>query len=165
MPVYWGPHNNSDIFIGLTIVDASALAPSISPSPVIGALPGGSSTIFRALVDTGAQKTMISTNVVNTLNLLPVGKILISGVGPSAHYHNGYLFHVGFIGGVFPPGIANSTPMPSHVQAIVNIHRNPIYGAEISLDATGGMFDVLLGMDVISDGLLVVGKNLFSWSY
>lgn len=104
---------------------------------------------------------MISPNVINSLGLIPLGKILISGVGPTAHYHNGYMFHVGFVTPVTTPGqvLAPGATVP----ALVNVLKNPVYGAEIS--STGGLFDVLLGMDVISAGLLVVGANIFSFSW
>jgi len=103
---------------------------------------------------------MISTNVINQLGLLPVGKILISGVGPTAHYHNGYLFAVAFVSPVITPGqvIVPGTPIPALVNAV-----GPVYGAEIS--STGGLFDVLLGMDILATGTLIVGPNIFSFSY
>jgi hypothetical protein len=99
--------------------------------------------------------------VATDLRLPPLGKILVSGVGPKAHYHNAYLFHIGFVvaaaapGQVFAPG--------AQIPAIVQIYQTPIYGAEIG--STGGLFDVLLGMDVISSGQLVVGNQLFSFSW
>ena len=92
MPVVWGAHNNSDIYINVGIIDASAI--NLASMAPVSATPIAPPSMFRALVDTGAQKTMISPNVISTLNLPPLGKILISGVGPSAHYHNAYLFHV-----------------------------------------------------------------------
>jgi hypothetical protein len=117
--------------------------------------------MFRALVDTGAQKTMISPNVIKTLSLPPLGKILISGVGPTAHFHNGYLFYVAFVMPVLVPG---QVMVPGQqVPAIVNIHQDPVYGAEIP--STNGHFDVLLGMDIIATGQLVVGQGIFSFSY
>ena len=118
-------------------------------------------SMFRALVDTGAQKTMISTNVVTTLNLTPRGQIGVQGVGPSVTYHNGYLFHVGFTIPLLTPGqtIAPGTPM----QFMAFVHPTPIYGAE--LPATIG-FDVLLGMDILSSGSLKVeGNGHFSFSF
>src|SRR5258708_6230316 len=158
MTVVWGNHNNSDIFLNVGIIDANHL-PSAPAHAALGAsIP--TPNMFRALIDTGAQKTMISTNVVNTLGLLPVGKILISGVGPTAHYHNGYLFAVAFITAVFTPGqiLAPGTSVPALVSA-----QGPVYGAEIS--STGGLFDVLLGMDIIATGTLIVGPSIFSYAY
>ena len=84
--------------------------------------------------------------------MTPRGKILVSGVGPMAHYHNGYLFHVAFIVPIMPSGQIIAAGVPSHVQVMVNIHKDVIYGAKIP--STGGLFDVLLGMDVLSSGLL-----------
>jgi hypothetical protein len=117
--------------------------------------------MFTALIDTGAQVTMISTNVINTLGLRPLGKILISGVGPQATYHNSFLFHVAFTMAVLSPGqvVAPGSLIP----AIIHVNRNVIYGAEIT--STGGRFDVLLGMDVISIGSLVVQGGDWSYSF
>ena len=47
------------------------------------------------------------------------------------------------------------------IQAMVNILQNPIHGGEIT--STGGLFDVLLGMDVISSGNLIVGPGIYSF--
>ena len=160
MPVVWGNHNNSDIYLNVGILDAStfSLAGPISATPI------AAPTMFRALIDTGAQKTMISPNVINTLNLPPLGKILIGGVGPQAHYHNAYLFYVAFVMAVLQPG--QTTIMPGQqMTAVVNISGNPIYGAEIPAAATGGQFDVLLGMDILSTGCLVVGSGIYSFAW
>jgi hypothetical protein len=159
MPVIWGTHNKSDIFIDVAIIDASTINLTTSP-PIGGTIP--TPILLRALLDTGAQKTMISPKVINTLNLRPLGKILISGVGPTAHFHNGYLFHVAFVAAVILPG---QVLVPgSVVQSLVNILRDPVYGAEIP--SSGEAFDVLLGMDIISTGSLVVqGNGTYSFSY
>lgn len=159
MPVIWGNHNNSDIFLAVGIIDANIVAPPAPGLAIGGHIPPPQ--MFKALVDTGAQKTMISTNVINILGLSPLGKILVSGVGPTAHYHNGFLFHVAFVTPVIAPGqiIAPGAPVP----AIVNTLAAPVYGAEIP--STGGLFDVLLGMDVIATGTLIVGPGVFSFSY
>jgi hypothetical protein len=161
MAVIWGVHNNSDVFIDVGIIDASTggLTPEPSGLPHIGNI--AAPQLFRALIDTGAQATMISPNVINTLGLSPVGKILISGVGPQAHYHNGYLFQVAFVIPVLPPGQA---PAPgASIPALIHVNRNVIYGAEIT--STGGRFDVLLGMDILSSGTLIVqGNGTYTWS-
>jgi hypothetical protein len=90
--------------------------------------------MFQALLDTGAQRTMISTNVVNTLNLTPVGSIPIQGVGDKVSFHNGYLFHVAF---VFPmtspiPGAAPSRAIYSNLK--------PIYGENSRQQVVSSMF-------------------------
>jgi hypothetical protein len=160
MPVITGPHNNSDIFLYLSIIDADTIDVS-DTTQQFGQI--ASPPLFKALIDTGAQKTMISANVIRSLNLTPRGKILVSGVGPMAHYHNGYLFHVAFIVPIMPSGQIVAAGVPPHIQVMVNIHKDVIYGAEIP--STGGLFDVLLGMDVLSSGLLVVQSGQFSFSY
>jgi hypothetical protein len=116
---------------------------------------------FKALIDTGAQSTMISSNVVSALNMSPVGQQRIQGVGPTANYHNAYLFHVSFIVPALIPGAF--LPSGPYGGGVVYINPNAIYGAEIT--STGGVFDVLLGMDVISGGSLKIeGNGTFSFS-
>jgi hypothetical protein len=117
--------------------------------------------MFRSLVDTGCEKTMISTNVVARLGLSSFSKIGIRGVGPNITYHNAYLFHVVFVQPIIPAGLI-VTP-GRQVQAIIHVLPVPIYGGEIT--STSG-FDVLLGMDVLSIGSLKVeGNGGFSFSF
>lgn len=158
MPVITGRHNNSDIFLEVGIIDADTIDIN-NPNAHFAQIHPPS--MFKALIDTGAQKTMISPNVINKLSLKPRGKILVSGVGPHAHYHNGYLFHVAFVAPMLAPGQVLQTG--SVVQALINIQKDVIFGAEIP--STGGLFDVLLGMDILSSGLLVVQNGQFSFSY
>jgi hypothetical protein len=119
--------------------------------------------MFSALIDTGAQKTMISTNVVNALALQAQGQIPIQGVGPNITYHNGYLFHVAFTLPLLAPGQASPTVPGAPFTLLVHINPNVIYGAELPVLAG---FDVLLGMDILSSGSLKVeGNGQFSFSF
>jgi hypothetical protein len=137
MPCIWGQHNNSQIFLDVGIIDALGL-PAILPRT----LPG----MFKALIDTGAQSTMISNNVVAQLGLFAVGKTAIRGIGPLVTYHNSYLFHVAFV-----------------VAGVVHVLQVPVQGGEIG--STHGL-DVLLGMDVIGVGSFKVeGNGGFSFSF
>lgn len=121
--------------------------------------------MFAALVDTGAQKTMISTNVVNALGLQAQGQIPIQGVGPNITWHNGYLFHVSFTMPVLGPA-ALALP-PGQIQLLVHINPNVIYGAELTIPAGAqAAFDVLLGMDILSSGSLKIeGSGHASFSF
>jgi Aspartyl protease len=159
MPVITGPHNNADIFLSVGIIDADAIDFS-DPDVQLGHIPPP--PLFKALIDTGAQKTMISPRVISALGLQPRGRILVSGVGPQAHYHNGYLFHVAFVAPLVPPSQAIQVGSVG-VAAPVHVQRDAIYGAEIP--STGGLFDVLLGTDVLTTGLLVVQNGQFTFSY
>ena len=157
MPCVWGRHNNSQIFLEVGIVDATSV---VAASLVGGALPMPT-ILFRALLDTGAQKTMISSNVVSTVGINPIGKIPLQGIGPDITYHDGYLFHVAFTFQL-PSGLA--TPTPGLAQSHTFIYGIPIYGAELAV--TTGSFDVLLGMDIIGTGSLKVdGDGTFSFSF
>jgi hypothetical protein len=137
MPCLWLQHNNSQLFINVGIIDASAV--NLSASPIVGASLAAP-RMFVALVDTGAERTMISTNVVNTLGLKPQGSILVHGVGPTPTPHNGYLFHVAFTIPIIVPGRPGASPTGPQ-QLMVFIHPVPIYGAELPVPRG---FDVLL---------------------
>jgi Aspartyl protease len=159
MPCLWLQHNNSQLFINVGILDASDV--NITASGTIATNIPMPPPMFIALVDTGAQKTMISTRVVRTLGLQPQGMIPIQGVGPNVTHHNGYLFHVAFTIPLIAPGqqIVPGSPIP----VMMFIHPTAIYGAELT-STTG--FDVLLGMDILSSGSLKVeGSGHFSFSF
>src|ERR1700730_7300456 len=157
MPCLWGQHNNSQVFLTVGIIDSASV--NITGTGRFG----GSArppNMFQALIDTVAQGTMISTNVVRTLNLTPIGKRPIQGVGPNITYHNEYLFRVGFLFPVFNPSQIG-IPGAHAVNAIYT--SKPIHGAELSFTGLG--FDVLLGMDIISTGSLKIeGNGTFSFS-
>ena len=113
--------------------------------------------MFKALVDTGAQKTMISRVAAKKIGLRPIGSVPVIGVGGQSH-HNNYLFHIAFI--------VKEREDKSNNQLEIGIHTlaEPIEGAELNLEGTG--FDVLLGMDVISTGSLAVeGSGTYSFSF
>jgi hypothetical protein len=159
MPCVWGVHNGSQIFLDVGIIDAGTAA-TVTPgpyAPVIQAPP-----IFKALVDTGAEVTMISPEVASTVGLTPIGQIPIQGVGHTMTYHNAYLFHVAFV--VPLAHIGQPIPAGGGAATIIFMQPHPIYGGEIT--SSGDHFDVLLGMDVISTGSLAVeGNGTFSFSF
>ena len=157
MPCLWGQHNNSQVFLDVGIIDASNVNPA-TLVPIGTGMPPP--TMFRALIDSGAQKTMISSNVVKTLGLSPVGKLPLQGIGPNVTYHNSYLFHVAF---VIPVLRANQPVLVGgQLQIMIFYQPIPIHGGELTI---AGGFDVLLGMDVISTGSLKIeGNGTFSFS-
>ena len=55
--------------------------------------------VFRALIDTGAQSTCITSTAAEKVGLVPIGKVPILGVS-GLQYHNNYLFKVGFAFGI-----------------------------------------------------------------
>lgn len=158
MPCLYGQHNNSQVFLDVGIIDASSV--TISGNALIR-VPLVAPTMFKALVDTGATKTMISSDVAARLSLAAVGQVMIQGAGSSITYHNGYLFHVAFLLPLIAPGQLLTPGM--QIQAALHVFPAPIYGGEIS---SGRGFDVLLGMDIISSGSLKVeGNGTFSFSF
>lgn len=100
---------------------------------------------------------MISPDVVTRLSLNPIGKIPVRSAGGTVVHHDGYLFNVAFI-------VTNPTIGGQIGGSLLYTLGKPIWGPEIR--STGGSFDVLMGMDVISSGSLKIeGDGTFSWSW
>jgi|GEM_PF-918554 len=150
MPVLHLQHNNTQLFINVLIL------PLGTPADLIGGQTdlNGPTKPFRALVDTGATSSCITTKVASAVGLDPVGRVSVQGVAGVADLNN-YLFHVGFI--------ENVQSDQGQTLAQVNVLNREITGAEVN---SGGHFDVLLGMDVLSTGTLIVhGNKHFSFSF
>lgn len=153
MPCFYLTHNNSQLFLNVGIIDASSVKIPSTPGASLG-IP--SPAMFKALVDTGAQKTMISPNVVKRLSLKQIGKILVQGIHATPQHHNSYLFHVALTMSLLPPG--SPPPAPGgQITVLAFTLPKPIHGAELGFANAG--FDVLLGMDVISTGSLIIQGN------
>lgn len=158
MPCVWLQHNKSQLFMNVTIIDATKVTDLLSSNNGNDAPKAGQKPqMFKALVDTGAQSTMISKSAAKKIGLKPIGKVPIMGVGGVSN-HNNYLFHVGFVMQVPDDGGANQNILQMHVL------QAQIQGAE--MDLVGAGFDVLLGMDVISTGSLAIeGSGTYSFSF
>jgi hypothetical protein len=94
---------------------------------------------FTALIDTGARRTCISQNVVDRLGLERQGRMEVGNV-KRTELHWTYLFYVG----IWPDTVAGPPSTPFGI------------GEEIEGIDMGDSryYDVLLGMDVISQGSL-----------
>jgi Aspartyl protease len=154
MPIAWGRHDKRQIFLNVAIVDASTMqvAQNGTTLPHV--------EMFKALVDTGASGTCITPQTAAKVGLSPIGKVPVQGVG-GIKYHNNYLFYLGFT--VLLPTAAIAAAVSPPIAGQLYLLPNPIQGAEID---AGGMFDVLMGMDVISSGSLKIeGDGTFSWAW
>ncbi len=155
MPCIWGQHNGAQLFCQVAV-----LLPNNTPLPHGGVLPVVKTA--RALIDTGATTTCITSALATHLNLAPVGKINVQGVS-GVVAHNSYLFQIGFpfltsVGGVLPVGL------PAQASGQVHVLGKLIHGFEFN--AGSAAFEVLLGMDVLATGSLVVqGNDTFSFSF
>ena len=117
-----------------------------APSNPVGQ-PGSPVSLKRymALLDMGASCTCISAKVISDCSLTPVGKQPVGGV----HGHqptNLYQFRVGVV--------FSQAPLPSGIVS-ASIVAFPVTGAEF-VPPTPGIFDVLLGRDVICRGSLAL---------
>jgi Aspartyl protease len=99
---------------------------------------------YAALVDTGASCTCISKKVISDCELMSHSKITMISASGNVEA-NAFMFQIGIP--LVPPG---TTAGPSgQVFGQVNIFGNPIQGMEL-LNPTG-RFDILLGMDILSN--------------
>lgn len=94
---------------------------------------------FTTLIDTGALRTCVSQNVVDRLGLERQGRIEIGNV-KRTELHWTYLFYVG----IWPESDDGASSVPFGI-------GNEIVGIDIG-DSRN--YDVLLGMDIISQGSL-----------
>ncbi len=120
------------------LLQVIVLAPSAGTQPTI---PPPS---FMALIDTGASHTAITSKVINQLNLNPIGKQPVGGVH-GMQPTNLYSFQVGI---PFPTG-----PVTAGGLVNANVVAFPVSGTEF---ISGGNFDVLLGRDVICQGVFTL---------
>ncbi len=144
MPVIRGRHNKHQIFLDVVILDArresnfttgdTALSVSMEP--------------LRALVDTGATTTSITPKAAEKLRLRMAGnrKVLTASGSINVPY---YFFHIGFS---FPAPVE-----PVSSGAPFEVLPEPVTGSTLLFD--NSPFDILLGMDVISQGDFKIFKN------
>ncbi len=146
MPCISGSYNKkSGIILDVFVIDQKIISTLSQNSGSNGkvSIPKGMRP-YRALVDTGASATCISSKVAKEVGLTPIGKGgLVSASGKSAK--NKYLFILGLtlVRKVSPAGQAEGMIHPF----------SPIEGLEFHADETS-QFDVLMGRDIISIGSL-----------
>ena len=108
---------------------------------------------FRGLMDTGAQRTCITRSAALKLQLTPRGKLRIGNVSGVTN-HMAYSFSIGFwyeIDGGETMNVAKNY-----------FGFDPVMGADFK---DNNDFDVLIGMDIISQGELVVRKRDYQFSW
>jgi len=89
---------------------------------------------YEALVDTGAQNTLVSSKIIHDLQLLPIGSDVIRTIGGDTISTN--IYH-------------------TNVSIPIQLSSNDVVGTGFSIDVAllpfqPPNFDVLLGMDFIS---------------
>lgn len=145
MRVIDGSHNNSQVFIEVAVLPVQSFDDLNDPQRL--AKPS-QVHLCTALVDTGAQITCITQSAAMKIGLVPVGTLLIQGVGGLAP-HNYYIFKIGF-----NRIVENEVGLSPDVHLIDKV----IEGAELVF-GPNAPFDVLLGMDVISTGTLTISNS------
>ncbi len=107
---------------------------------------------FVALIDTGSTKTCVTRTVVESLGLQPFSRVLVAT--PSGlERRKAYSFTVGFL---------------DEGDGTVGAVRSPFYFPDAITGADfvkNSNFNVLLGMDILSQGRLVFDRGRFSFSF
>jgi len=109
---------------------------------------------FRAVIDTGATSTMITSRVVKESGLQFHNKKLFRIADGEEAWRPAYLFQVAFFGATLPVGDSEEDGI-SKVRTIYPC-RKEINGGEIRDES---LYDVLLGMDVLSTGNLIFRRD------
>ena len=148
MPLVSGRHNGRQLIIDVAVVgvslEADFLTPDREPAPSVFSEP------VKAQIDTGATSTSVSPQVALALRLRPSGKrdvMTANGLRRARFFE----FHVAMLGK--GEGATPFYMLPRTVK-----------GDELNSDRF--VFDILLGMDVISQGDLSVRRDgTFSFEF
>lgn len=155
MPVIWGKHDKKQIFLDVAILKAADLKVVVEEKVV------AHPREWKALIDTGATTSCISKKLASDIGLSPIGKIAVHGVS-GIQRHNCYLFYVGFTYSQMFTGL-DSLESARRIEHLLQVLSAPIQGVEFD---SGPDSDVLLGMDVLSNGSLKIeGDGTFSWAW
>jgi gag-polyprotein putative aspartyl protease len=149
MPYFHGSHDGRAAFIEVAIIDAAAYHQhKQSGRPFLRDVKP-----FKALIDTGATTTMVTHKVIREMGLIPVNKRLWHSSDGEV-WRTAYLFQVAFYGETIPIGDSEE----DGISAISNLHvcKSVINGGGIDDEPS---WDVLLGMDIISTGILTIDKG------
>lgn len=152
MPLISGTHNKRQIFFEVAVVGISldAIHYVTGEKPSISVL----SESVRALVDTGATATSISPGAASRLKLRPMGRRDVQTAN-GLRRSRSYEFQIAILSAT--DGTV-SAPTPFFVLP------NSVRGNELLPDAFP--FDILLGMDVISQGDLTIRRDgTFSFEF
>lgn len=113
----------------------------------------GDRQTYRALIDTGATRTCITPKIVRRFDLPPVMKLLVAGANSHPERRNAFEFSLGLHHAVADGGgFRQSLYVIDHPFVAPDFRDNE-------------NFDVLHGMDVLSQGRLVIDRNEFRFEF
>ena len=146
MPRLTGTHNGTQIILDVALVGINRGVDPDDPDQFLA--PEVRLETLRALVDSGATSTSVTAKAVSAMGLRAVGKrnvMTANGFRPSRIYY----FKVGF---------AETRPHQrgGHCSDFFVLPR-AIEGSELNIPNAG--FDILLGMDVITQGDFTIKKD------
>lgn len=144
MPSIAGKYNHkTGVLLQIAILLPENMTTFAEPMASSTDLSGGVK-MFMALLDTGASVTCISKNVIDEVQLDPVGKTRMSGATGVTDVDQ-YNFCVGFI--------SDAVQQPSGIMSgALQLHW--VEGCEFSNHGFG--FDVLLGRDILCRGVFSI---------
>lgn len=97
-----------------------------------------------ALVDTGARRSCVTEALAQRAGLQRIGRVEVWNIKrPESHWT--YLFNVA----IWPDAVAGDPPSPFDIEA-------EIKGIDV---ANHSYFDMLMGMDIISQGRLLIDRD------
>lgn len=153
MPDIVGQHNSSQVFVSVVLLPVDRFEDTLDPQRLSRA---PNLQVLRALIDTGAQVTSITSKAARKLKLEPSGLVGIQGVGGPS-YHHSYIFKLGFVD-IRQSELGYQSPT-------FHLLDKEIEGPEFDCGVDAD-FDVLLGMDVLSIGTLTISSNgRFKFTY
>ncbi len=132
-----GRHDGRRIIFDVTIIGTTS-PPPLQPSSDEDAVAAVALEPLRALVDTGASSTSIAPETARNLRLL---SMQARDIRTASGWHRARVYE--FWIGLMPDAAAAPFVLPA-----------PIFGVELAFD--GSPFDILLGMDVLSQGDLII---------
>lgn len=150
MPSCWLKHNGQHV-----IQHVGVATPEFARDLKAGsaATSVGKRGIYLALYDTGANHTCVSPKIVEELSLPIKSRKLVSGVTGISE-ENVYRFHIGFT------TIAIEQSDQELRISDFHLFDSPVTGQSLTANsALWKEFDVILGMDVLSQGILTINSN------
>ncbi len=107
---------------------------------------------YTALIDTGASITSVSAKVAQDLSLIPISRIPINGAGGQV-LTNAYIIHL-----CLPIAVHKNNKN----QVVVN--RNFFISTRVCEFVGPSHFDVILGMDILKQGVFQYANGIFTFS-
>lgn len=115
---------------------------------------------FKALIDTGASASVISSSVVEQLEIVPQGRQSIMSAS-EVFASNLYQVYIGIP--ITEPGVTRSEV--GKLSPTINTHIKQFFLNVTEMPKLADQFDMLLGMDILESCLLIVDDDFFTLAF